>query len=260
MHEASLHERNSFVTLTLSDENVPAGGSLDKSLFPAFIKRVRKARAGRKIRYFHCGEYGARRHRPHYHAILFGEDFAEDRVSIQVDGGLPCWRSRFLESKWPLGHSSIGPVTPDSCAYVARYVVKKLRALPEDSTPYAVGLALKESYETVVPGTGEVVSRVPEFVTMSRGGRGVGGGGIGRGWFERYGADVFPSDEVIVGGRSCRAPRFYDKLLEDANPEAFAAIQRERDAERSFRSSVELSMSEVRAKTRLSLKPGRVLE
>lgn len=253
MHEASLHERNSFVTLTLSDENVPAGGSLDKSLFPLFIKRVRKARAGRKIRYFHCGEYGERRHRPHYHAILFGEDFSEDRESIQVDGGLPCWRSRFLEEKWPLGHCSIGPVTPESCAYVARYVVKKLKALPEDSTPYAVGLALKESYDSVDRVTGEVFSRVPEFVTMSRGGRGVGRGGIGRGWFERYGSDVFPSDEVIFGGRSCCAPRFYDKLLEECSPEEFAEVSRARERARVVRSKQSLLVSEVCAKARLSL-------
>jgi hypothetical protein len=37
--------------------------------------------------------------------------------------------------------------------------------------------------------------------------------GIGAAWFHQFSSDVYPSDEVIVRGRSCRPPRYYDNLF-----------------------------------------------
>jgi hypothetical protein len=74
VHEASLHEKNCFITLTYSPENLPKDGSLDVSHFQKFMKRFRK-RFGPGIRFFHCGEYGESLSRPHYHACIFGFDF-----------------------------------------------------------------------------------------------------------------------------------------------------------------------------------------
>jgi len=253
MHEASLHERNSFLTLTLSDENVPAGGSLDKSLFPLFMKRFRKARevrrvnpltgrlkrfAGPPVRYFHCGEYGERRKRPHYHAVIFGEDFSEDRVPRSRDGKFPTWESPMLSELWGLGHTLIGSVTFESAAYVARYICTKV-----------TGPLKEEHYATVDVATGEIGARAQEYVTMSRGSRARGTGGIGRGWFERYSSDVFPEDEVISRGRSVRPPRFYDQLLERADPEAAAELKRKRDAS-GFRKSYERSPARLAVRER----------
>lgn len=36
--------------------------------------------------------------------------------------------------------------------------------------------------------------------------------GIGAVWFQKYYTDVYPSDSVIVRGRPCKPPRYYDKL------------------------------------------------
>lgn len=67
-HEASLHERNAFVTLTYED----APPALVKEDLQKFFKR---ARHSFDFRYFACGEYGEATHRPHYHALIFGQDF-----------------------------------------------------------------------------------------------------------------------------------------------------------------------------------------
>ena len=42
LHEASLHDANSFITLTYDDEHVPPGGSLRYRDFQLFMKRLRK--------------------------------------------------------------------------------------------------------------------------------------------------------------------------------------------------------------------------
>lgn len=49
----------------------------------------------------------------------------------------------------------------------------------------------------------------PEFVTMSRGGRGQGDGGIGSKWLEKYQSDVFPRDYTTVRGVKVKPPKFY---------------------------------------------------
>ena len=38
--------------------------------------------------------------------------------------------------------------------------------------------------------------------------------GIGKTWFEKYKEDVYPNDFVILRGKKCRPPKYYDKLLE----------------------------------------------
>ena len=78
VHESSLHEHNCFITLTYNDENLPLNGSLDLKHFQDFMKRLRK-KVSVPIRYFHCGEYGSRLQRPHYHLLLFGLDFPDKK-------------------------------------------------------------------------------------------------------------------------------------------------------------------------------------
>ena len=56
MHEAQMHEQNSFITLTYEDEQLPPGRSLQVGDWQKFAKRVRK-QVG-PFRFLHCGEYG----------------------------------------------------------------------------------------------------------------------------------------------------------------------------------------------------------
>jgi hypothetical protein len=158
MHEASLHEENSFITLTFSPEHLVARDnpwSLDVRDWQLFMKRLRK-RTGKKIRFYHCGEYGELHKRPHYHACLFGYDFPDKRL-WRVVNGQRLYTSYFLQELWPYGFSTIGTVTFESAAYVARYIMKKVSGKNAD-----------DYYQWFDDETGEIFDRHPEYTTMSR--------------------------------------------------------------------------------------------
>lgn len=218
VHEAQLYEDNCFITLTYNDENYPKNGSLNLAHFQNFMKRFRKS-LSHKIRMYHCGEYGDKNARPHYHACIFGHDFT-DKILWEERDKIKLYRSEDLERLWPFGFSTIGAVTFESAAYVARYICKKI-----------TGDLAQQHYEWIDPSTGEIHQRVPEYTTMSRGGSSPTGenlGGIGSRWFEKFETDVFPSDEVIMRGRSMRPPKYYDGLYEHKNPSELKIIKRQR--------------------------------
>lgn len=119
-HESTQHLKNSFLTLTYDDEHIPADGKLVKKDLQNFFKRLRKA--GFNIRYFACGEYGEHTRRPHYHVILFGENFQFDKEDLTDT----LYTSETLRKIWGLGHVSIGTVTLQSIMYVVGYTQKKI--------------------------------------------------------------------------------------------------------------------------------------
>lgn len=204
--ESSLYDSNCFITLTFNDEHLPANRSLDKEHFPLFMRRLRK-HTGRKIRYFHCGEYGGKLGRPHYHALLFNYDFP-DKVLYTVRNDNKLYISSELSQLWPYGFSSVGDLTFASAAYVARYVMKKVPT--KDAEDHYVDKS-----------TGEIL--VPEYVTMSR------RPGLASAWFERFGfTDVFPSDQLVVDGKVGKPPRFFDKILEKVDPQMYDDVKSER--------------------------------
>lgn len=220
MHEASLYSSNCFITLTYSSENLPKGNSLVLKDFQDFMKRLRK-KYGNGIRFYHCGEYGEKYGRPHYHALLFGHDFADKRLFKVSSSGEKLYRSVSLEVLWPFGYSSIGAVTFDSAAYVARYVMKKINGKLADAGFYLVD-------DIVDSDTGEVFSRKPEYNTMSRGCKSLKTGGIGKAWLDKYRSDVYPHDNVILKGRKMRPPKYYDRVYEHDYPDDFAEIKAKR--------------------------------
>lgn len=209
VHEASLYEENCFVTLTYSPENLPLFGSLEVEDFQKFMKKLRK-KFDRPIRYFHCGEYGERLQRPHYHACLFNLDFP-DKEFWKEERGNKLYRSALLEETWGLGHCSVGALTFESAAYVARYITKK-----------QTGRRAEEHYEFVDPFTGEYRQKKPEYVTMSR------RPGIGAGWLEKYRSDVYPSDFIVVRGKKMKPPKFYLDILKRDFPEEYARLKARR--------------------------------
>lgn len=196
MHEASLYDQNCFITLTYNDDNLPRDKSLKLSHFQNFMKRLRKS-AGSGVRFYHCGEYGPKHGRPHYHAILFNFDFFDKRYLFSPEGE-KIYRSAELERLWPYGYSTVGDVTYQSAAYVARYIMKKV-----------VGKGAEAYYE----------GRKPEYTTMSR------RPGIGKAWFTEFYEDVFPDDFVIVDGRKQSVPRYYDSLYEYTYPSDFESVK-----------------------------------
>lgn len=192
VHESRLYPRNSFVTLTYSDEYCP--NSLEYRSFQLFMKKARK-KCG-PFRFYMCGEYGERTLRPHYHALLFGLSFDDMKYWRMSESGCRVYRSATLESLWTLGNSEIGEVTFESAAYVASYCVKKI-----------TGDAAEAHYSRVDSSTGEIVKVLPEFSKMSL------RPGIGAGFVAKYRDDIYPHDYVVVDGRKVKPPRYYDQFL-----------------------------------------------
>lgn len=205
VHEAQMHDANAFITLTYAPEYLPADYSVDKGAIQKFFKRLRKS-IDVQIRYFACGEYGEQKNRPHYHAIIFGYDFP-DKQLWAVQNGHQLYRSKILEKAWPYGHSSIGEVTFESAAYVARYVMKKHKP---DKRKIEEDIDLKHSI--IDPRTGEIHQLAPEFCLMSRGNAKSGTGGIGKTWLEKYKTDT-DKDFITVNGKKMGLPKYYDSLL-----------------------------------------------
>lgn len=198
MHEAQMHEENSFITLTYNDDNVPFQGQLIGHHFTDFMKRLRY-HVGKPIRYYMCGEYGEDFDRPHFHACVFGHGFYEDRLPLSklASGGF-LFSSERLDKIWEKGFCSVGELTFESAAYCARYVTKKVTG------------DLAESHYLRVDGTtGEIYYKEPEFARMSL------KPGIGATWLEKYKDDVYNFDHVVVNGMKLKAPRFYDNKLEE---------------------------------------------
>lgn len=191
VHEAQLHDTNSYITLTYSDDHLPELSSLRLRDFQLFMKRLRKARAPEKVRFFHCGEYGYSGKRginPHYHAILFGTSFEDLKPWKKNKQGDWLYKSDELEDLWELGSCSAGAVTFQSAAYVARYIMKKVTG--EKADDYYDG-------------------RTPDYITMSR------RPGIGSEWILQFHKDIYPHDYVVIEGRKLKPPRYYDKFIQD---------------------------------------------
>lgn len=186
IHENKSHEESSFLTLTYSPENLPSDGSLVKKHMQDFFKRLRRKLEPKKIRYFYCGEYGEKLSRPHYHVLLFGHDFNDKEI---IKGGEnPLYTSEVLASLWGLGFVTIGEVTFDSAAYVARYITKKVTG--DDAEAHYDG-------------------RLPEYIDMSR------RPAIGKEFALKYKSQILEHGHVVHDGLKLRPPRYYEKIYQE---------------------------------------------
>lgn len=227
------HKDAYFLTLTYDEEHVPRTSFKDpetgveqpsltlvKKDLQGFIKRLRKRVEPDRIRYFACGEYGPKTQRPHYHAIVFGL-----RLNDLVPYGMNelnqmTYTSNFIHSVWssrkaPTRHGSVTPLSSDpsyfctpwgrvviapcsweTCAYVARYTVKKLYG--DKKKDYA-----KFGLE-------------PPFLLMST------HPGIGDNFFHEHYQEILELSEISIatanGGKSFRPPYRFEKLLERELP------------------------------------------
>lgn len=207
MHESKMHEKNCFITLTFNDDNLPKDLSLDHRVYQLFMKRLRK-KYGNAIRFYMAGEYGETFGRPHYHACIFGMDFADKVYHGKSPSGSLLYTSKTLEQLWPYGYSTIGDVNFESAAYVARYIMKKITG--DDAKWHLSWTDLT---------TGEIIKRKPEYNAMSR------RKGIGHEFFEKYHTDIYARDSVIVRDKQCKPPRYYDKEFAKLYPDEFESIQ-----------------------------------
>lgn len=195
MHEASLWEKNCFVTLTYARDRLPQDGSLCHRDYQLFMKRVRREFSPDIIRFYMCGEYGPVNLRPHYHACLFNVDFRSDRIaSGKSASGQVFFNSPQLARLWSHGIVSVQDLTRETAGYCARYIMKKL-----------LGRGSEAAYKEV-DSDGVIHERIPEYSAMSL------KPGIGSVWFSKYIRDVYPNDYCISEGQKVRPPKYYDKL------------------------------------------------
>lgn len=206
VHESKLHFENCFLTLTFDDEHVKP--SLNKQDFVRFMKRFRKLLEPKKIRFFHCGEYGDKTMRPHHHCIIFGHDFSDKTFYKQSASGYNMYNSATLQSLWPYGHAIIGSVSFDSASYVARYIVyKRTYSKYHDLDP-------SNPYKGITP----------PYITMSN------RPGIGSAWYRKFSADFHAHDYCVQDGIKYSVPRYYDKLLEREDPYYLEELKQARKA------------------------------
>lgn len=206
-HELAMHPSGGiFLTLTYAPEFFPKNHSLDKTAVPRFIADLRR-QTGTSLKYYHCGEYGDKLSRPHYHVLIFG--WRPSGSVHKVRSGLfPLYTSTFIEQLWPYGYCPFGELTFESAAYTARYATKKVTGKKAD-----------KHYQRIDPVTGEIFQVIPEYATMSN------RGGIGRSWLEMYFDEVYPADSVLVNGHLVQPPRFYDKILAARDPKLFQEVK-----------------------------------
>lgn len=138
--ENKLHQESCFITCTYAPQYLPKTKDGRPTLcvkhFQDFMKRLKKKYPDKKILRFYCGEYGEKKGRPHYHAILFGYE-PKDLIRRREPSnrGHTVYNSKELNKIWGLGRVVIGKVTAESSGYVARYTMKKAGIKPE-KRPY----------------------------------------------------------------------------------------------------------------------------
>jgi hypothetical protein len=243
MLEAQYYPKDTvwFATITYNQKYVPKvygndfwKGKYVKSLtlrkrdFQLWMKRLRRHFPDDKIRFFAAGEYGSETMRPHYHAILFGLHLV-DLEPWEKSGNFQLFTSKSLAKTWskvyndsvlqrdcngsyaslaeewftdgdliyePYGRIVVSPCTWETCAYTARYTAKKSN--------------------TAFPELFERADMEPPFTLMSR------RPGIGRQYYEDH-PDLYNYRYIHIpgeeGGIKFTAPRYFDRLLEQENPE-----------------------------------------
>ena len=102
----------SVVTLTYGGGDVPESRFLRKSDITAYMKAIRND--GYRVRAFYAGEYGSKKGRAHWHAVLFWSTRAPNR---ELRKNIQC-------EYWPHGYSFWDDADAASIRYVMKYINK----------------------------------------------------------------------------------------------------------------------------------------
>lgn len=235
MMELESHDSAFFVTLTYNDSYINRDDSeirryyadehtgeakvslsLRKKDLQDFFKRLRQEFKNDHIRYYACGEYGDKTLRPHYHAIIFGLHL--DDMKYYKNSGLKdvyynseklsqCWSDRGKNGKRKPGIERgfvvVGKVNWETCAYTARYVLKKAKGKTADSY--------------------KKFSMEPEFVVMSR------KPAIGAYYMQEHEEDFIRYGSVYIssnkGSIQAQAPRYLKQKLQEFRPEDYEKLR-----------------------------------
>lgn len=197
-----------FVTLTYNDVSLAeqcktekGSYSLNKRDLQLFMKRLRRSIEPSKCRFYAVGEYGGLSLRPHFHLILFNAPLAQWPMEQlhKSSQGYVYQSSDLLKHIWYYGYNVCAPVTWESCAYTARYMMKKLKGVESDWY--------------------DLAGVEKPFATMSR------KPGIGEGYFEHM--ENFSESSYIVapagdGVKQFPCPSYFERKFDEIDPEASA--------------------------------------
>lgn len=230
MNEAETSSNCWFITLTYNNEHLPYNSLTDDSsglkinvptLCPDdltnFLKRLRerlRRQGNTDFRYYACGEYGEKYERPHYHLIVFNCPISDLSFFYSKNGFnyycsdfiADCWsvadfKSNQVVEKSPIGHVLITEVTWETCAYVARYVMKKQKG--------------KNAFEYYSDK-----GILPEFVRMSR------RPGIGYQWYAKNKDQIYKFDRIgYKNGIPLKPGSYYDRLFDVDNHERLVQVK-----------------------------------
>lgn len=243
VHESETRSSTHFITLTYDEKHLPEAGSLNPRDTKNFIKALRK-RTG-PLSYYLCGEYGSKKDRPHYHAVLYGADLS-DRHLYTHRNSQPVWHSPLLAESWTLGSHEFTNFNYAAALYTSGYIRKKLSLKRHAS-----------HYERLNLLTGEIRQIQQEFARISN------RPALGKRWFHQFSTDVYPRDFVLINGQKSKPPRYYDRLLEDGylldgvrtpgQPELMMQVRAQRYADAKELSEKELADAEVIHEARIDL-------
>jgi hypothetical protein len=258
-HESQTHTENSFITLTYNNKSLPENGTLVREDLTNFIKRLRYyINVGRKkndkdfikTKYLASGEYGSEEytHRPHYHICLFGYDPRDKEYLFTNEYGDPVYTSEFISKVWQnKGHVTVGELNYRTVAYVARYTVKKIVEKGQRTqTEYWIDKETGETnYDPIAYKKGLLMQgKIPEFITSSN--------GIGEEWYKKNKKETY-KDYLTVNYAKHKVPRYYDKKLEETDPELLQAIKDKR-----AEAAKENKKSKTKLKSEATIKRGQI--
>lgn len=224
--EAKLWPYNWWATLTYDDEHlttdevidlktgeVAPAGILKPDDLTLFLKRLRRhweyAHGHQGIRYYGCGEYGSKFHRPHFHVCLFNLPMF-DLKHWYSRNGYATMTSEELSRIWGNGIVTVNELSWENAAYTARYMLKKAKG--------------QEAEKWKASGLQQ------EFIRSSR------DPGIGYGYYALHKEEIYKTDGVLIKGSLHSPPRYFDKLYQIENPEHWEEVQQRRldKAERAY--------------------------
>lgn len=264
MLEYQYHDSAYFATLTYADAHVPKSAyaepdtgeahtslTLSRRDVQLFLKRLRKAFPADSIRYYGCAEYGPNTWRPHYHVILFGLHLDDLQIKRQnVDGTVTAWWSPKFQACWSLrpfgnfspfldaiGETELSPVSWATCAYTARYVVKKQLCLDGEDFYAKFGLQRPFTFMSTKPA-------------------------IGDRYFQDH-PEVYDFDSIPLptsdGCKNVFPPRRFDKLYDIEHPDELAELKVMRRTVAEAAQAAKLSQTSLSLFDLLALEERKIL-
>lgn len=239
MQEAQYYKDNYFFTLTYSPEALPVADFTDtftgdifsmptlvKNDMQKFNKDLRRFYDYHYgfdgIRFFGSGEYSPVKQRPHYHYLFFNLPIYDLKYYGLSKSGQPLWFSPTMDKIWNKGLVFIGKVSYESCAYTAKYCLKKVTGKKKAQRDEVLKRLTDESGQIL----SEFASKVDEFTLMSR------KPGIGRQFYDDNKMKIYKNDEMFIAqdgmALKVRPVSYYDRLFDQDEPELFEEIKQRR--------------------------------